>query len=442
MVGSERDDTWDAATTYVIGHQRPDMDAIGSAIGKAWLMQNLASDHVVPARAGQVGSQARFALDRFEVASPRLLANVSPTFSHVAFRQEPVDAESPLSDALLRMASGERIIPVIRKGGKLLGGLGSLALARAYAHLARHLEGTSVPNCERLVETMPTYQARDHILDHRNALLRSEGDDFLIVNSADKYFGTVTRRQVLNPPKAKLVLVDHNEITQAVPGAEEAEIVAVVDHHRLGNAMTSSPIPFIVEPVGSTCTLISEACQWHPYRLPRGVAGVMLSGILSDTLVFKSPTTTDRDRNVAQWLANIAQVDQNAYGRELIESSPGLSDRSAADILDTDRKSYEMAARNVSIAQIEVTDLNEIPSRRQDLLEALRDRLEKEQLGFICLMITDVISLKSHLLCQADIVTLGQLPFPRVDDHEYELGGMVSRKKQLVPALQSVLEEI
>jgi manganese-dependent inorganic pyrophosphatase len=168
----------------------------------------------------------------------------------------------------------------------------------------------------------------------------------------------------------------------------------------------------------------------------------MLSGILSDTLIFKSPTTTERDISAAGWLAETAGIDLQRYGRELIESSPGLSDRTAAEILDTDRKNYDMATKTVSIAQIEVTDLNEIPTRRDDLLAALEDRLEREQLSLICLMVTDVITLKSHLLCQAGSAILAQMPFPRVSDKEYELGGMVSRKKQLVPALQSLIEEL
>jgi manganese-dependent inorganic pyrophosphatase len=442
LPGQEYYEPWDPKTIYVIGHQRPDMDAIGAAIGKAWLMSRTGSDHVVAARAGQVGSQARFALEKFAVPSPRLIANVSPTFSHVARKQESVEPGAPFANALQLLARGERIVPVVKKDGTLLGGLGSLALARAYSNLAEHHEDVGPAVCENLVENLPTYQAADHLVDHRNALLRTEGDDFLIVNSAGKYFGTVTRRQVLSPPRARLVLVDHNEISQAVSGADEAEIISVIDHHRLGNAMTATPIPFIVEPVGSTCTLIAESCLWTPHPVPYNIAGVMLSGILSDTLIFKSPTTTERDLAAASWLAETAGIDMLKYGRELIESSPGLSDRTAADILDADRKNYDMAGRSVSIAQIEITDLNEIPNRRDDLLHALRERLEREQLALICLMVTDVITLKSHLLCQADNNILGQLPFPRVAEKEYELGGMVSRKKQLVPALQSVLEEI
>jgi manganese-dependent inorganic pyrophosphatase len=418
------------------------MDAIGAAIGKAWLMAHSGTDHVVAARAGQVGSQARFALERFAVPSPRLLASVSPTFSHVARRQESVVPNAPFSHALLRLAGGERIVPVCKEDGTLLGGLGSFALARAYSDLTGNVCEAPPLNCGTLVESLPIYQAGDHLVDHRNALMRNEGDDFLVVNSAGKYFGTVTRRQVLSPPRARLVLVDHNEISQAVSGADEAEIISVVDHHRLGNIMTASPIPFIVEPVGSTCTLIAEGCLWNKHPLPYNIAGVMLSGILSDTLIFKSPTTTERDISAAGWLAETAGIDLQRYGRELIESSPGLSDRTAAEILDTDRKNYDMATKTVSIAQIEVTDLNEIPTRRDDLLAALEDRLEREQLSLICLMVTDVITLKSHLLCQAGSAILAQMPFPRVSDKEYELGGMVSRKKQLVPALQSLIEEL
>jgi manganese-dependent inorganic pyrophosphatase len=340
------------------------MDAIGAAIGKAWLMSLTGQENVVAARAGQVGSQAHFALDWFDLPSPRLLASVSPTFYHVATKQESINPKASFSEALRRLAGGERVVPVVSDDGTLLGGLGSLALAKAYANLANHVEDSLPQTCGSLVEALPTYQSRDHIIDHRNALLRSEGDDFLVINNAGHYFGTVTRRQVLSPPRAKLVLVDHNETSQAVSGADEAEIISVIDHHRLGNTMTATPIPFIVEPVGSTCTLIAEACLWNPHTVPPRIAGAMLSGILSDTLIFKSPTTTERDRVVATWLADTAAINIESYGRRLIESSPGLSDRTAADILDADRKKYDMALRPVSIAQIEVTDLNEIHSRR------------------------------------------------------------------------------
>ena len=236
--------------------------------------------------------------------------------------------------------------------------------------------------------------------------------------------------------------MDHNELSQAVTGADEAEIVGVLDHHRLGNASTAAPIPFVVEPVGSTSTLVAEACRQEHVAPPPDIAGLLLSGILSDTLVFRSPTVTDRDRRAADWLAGLSKIEIGEYGQHLIQASPGLVDRSADQIVDGDRKNYEMAGHAVSVAQVEVTGFGELPERKPDLLEALDARREREGLALICLMVTDVVTIQSHLLCRGDSAILGGLPFARIDGSEFDLGNIVSRKKQLVPALQGAIEEL
>src|SRR5262249_11243574 len=162
------------------------------------------------------------------------------------------------------------------------------------------------------------------------------------------------------PPRAaraRLVLVDHNELSQAVAGAEEAEIVAVLDHHRLGNAATTAPIPFIVEPVGCTCTLVTERCRARSLQPPTAIAGMLLSGVLSDTLVLRSPTTTDRDHAAVAWLATALGLDAAAYGTEMLRAAPGLAARPLDEIVDGDRKRYEVGGRAISIGQVEVTGL-------------------------------------------------------------------------------------
>jgi manganese-dependent inorganic pyrophosphatase len=292
------------------------------------------------------------------------------------------------------------------------------------------------------MEALPFFRARDRISDHRSALLRSDGDDFLVVNEAGRYLGVATRGRLLQPPRARLVLVDHNELGQAVAGAEEAQIVAVLDHHRLGNPPTALPIPFTVEPVGSTCTLVAEQCRARALPPPAPLAGMMLSGILSDTLVFRSPTATERDRTAAGWLAGLCQADITRYGEELLQASPGLGARDAGEIVDADRKSYQIGGKAVSIAQVEVTGLQELPQRRDELLPALQERRERESLALMCLMITDVVAGRSRLLCQGERSIRDALPFGRVDEHEWDLGEIISRKKQLVPTLSGVLEEI
>src|SRR5581483_3415297 len=151
--------------------------------------------------------------------------------------------------------------------------------------------------------------------------------------------------------------------------------------------------------------------------------------------------TTDRDRAMADWLAPLAKVDINAYGTELMGAAPGLTARTAEEIVDGDRKSYQFDGLTLSIGQVEVNSLQELPQRRAELLEALDQRLHSEGLGLICLMITDVVAERSVLLCRGDGRLLAALPFRRTGEYEFNLGDMVSRKKQLVPALHAALEE-
>jgi manganese-dependent inorganic pyrophosphatase len=173
---------------------------------------------------------------------------------------------------------------------------------------------------------------------------------------------------------------------------------------------------------------------------PKGMAGLLLSGILSDTLVFRSPTAGDRDRAMASWLAGVCHVDVDLYGKELLNAAPGLGSRAAGEIVDGDRKTYEMGGVPVSIGQVEVTGMQELPQRREELLQTLADRAERENLALICLMITDVVTGRSRLLCRGEGRFVAALPFARAGEGEFDLGDMVSRKKQLVPALHSVLE--
>ncbi len=438
----ERHDPWQTDFTYVIGHQRPDMDSIASAIGYAWCLSRDSSEQVVAARAGHIGPQAAFALGYFGVKPPRVLSSAAPTFAHVATQQTPVRPYAPLAEAMSRLAEGERLVPIVDGSGHILGGLTPLSLARAYAEVAGGKLQASAQTCRSFVEELPILAASDRIRDRRTALLRGSGEEFLVVADDGRYLGTTSRKFLLDPPRAKLILVDHNELSQAVSGADEAEIVGVLDHHRLGNAPTASPIPFVVEPVGSTSTLVAEACRRQEADPPAAIAGLLLSGILSDTLLFRSPTVTERDRQAADWLAGLSQVTVSEYGPRLMGVSPGLAERSASDVLESDRKNYEMAGKSVSVAQIEITGFQELPERKADLIQVMDARREREGLALICLMVTDVITIQSRLICRGEPNILAGLPFARIDESEFDLAGTVSRKKQLVPALQGAIEEL
>lgn len=432
---------WSPDDVYVVGHQRPDTDAIASALGYAWFL-NQSDQSAKAARCGPYGPQARYALERFEQHAPALLSAAAPTFGHVVETHPAVEGGAPLSDALTILADERQVVvPVLDGRGHPCGVIAPLPLARAFARQATG-DQLDLPHCGDLAEVRPVFRYRDRLSEHRPAILRAEGNQFAVVDDAGSYIGLVSQRNLLNPPRAKLILVDHNELSQAVPGADEAEIVGVLDHHRLGNPPSAAPFPFRVDPVGSTSTLVAELCRERRIRPPKPIAGMLLSGILSDTLLFRSPTSTPRDEAAAHFLSGICLIDVALYGKELLSAAPGLADRSPDDVVDGDRKTYIMAGALVAIAQAEVLGLHELPARRDLLLDAMAVRRVREGLALICLMVTDVAAIRSRLLVQGERKFLDALPFPRIGECEFDLGEMVSRKKQLAPALQGVLESI
>ena len=435
----DRIELWDANATYVVGHQRPDTDAIASALGYAWLLTQSGYDHIRAVRCGQPGEQAQFALKRFAQTPPAFLPSVAVLFAHIAEAQATVSPDAMLSDAMDRFSSGEQVIPVVDNDRKPVGVVTPLALARAFSKRLRGGENRE-PMCREIAEQATIYKERERISDHRNKILRSEENSVLITDDSGCYVGMAEQKDLLAPPRAKLILVDHNELSQAVTGAEEAEIIGVLDHHRLGNPPTAAPIPFTVDPVGSTSTLVAEKCRDRALEPPPSISGLLLSGILSDTLVFKSPTTAARDRAAAAWLANICRLDMHQYGAELLHAASGLAAKPLADILDGDRKAYQMAGVDVSIAQVEVTGMQELPPLIPELVAAMDDRIDRENLALLCLMITDVVTGESHMLVRGAPRVVAALPFAHVGDDLYDLGDIVSRKKQLVPALVGILE--
>jgi Inorganic pyrophosphatase/exopolyphosphatase len=439
---SDRIDFWDPEITYVVGHQRPDADAIASALGYAWLLTASGYDKVRAGRAGHYGEQTRFALERFQVSPPALLTGIAPMFGHIAQPQAVVLPDAPLSAAMARLAAGEQVIPVVDADRRAAGVVTPLGLARAFSRTVSDEERGRAPTCREISESIPTFRERDRVSDHRAALLRVEENHFLVVDADGYYVGIATQRSILQPPRAKLILVDHNELSQAVAGADEAQIVGVLDHHRLGNPPTAEPIPFVVDPVGSTSTLVAERCRDRALNPPRGIAGMLLSGILSDTLVFRSPTAGARDRAAAAWLAHICGVEIGRFGEELLHASPGLGARTVVEILDGDRKTYDMSGLAISIGQVEVTGMQELPQRAEELVAEMALRQAREGLAMICLMVTDVVTGRSRMLCQGNNRLLAALPFARLSDVEFDLGDIVSRKKQLVPTLYTVAEGV
>ncbi|MCZ0716804.1 manganese-dependent inorganic pyrophosphatase [Aerococcus kribbianus] len=242
-----------------------------------------------------------------------------------------------------------------------------------------------------------------------------------------------------------VALVDHNEAQQSVDDRDLVSIHSVVDHHRIANFETADPIFYLARPYGCSQTIIYSLFQEADIAIPENLAGLMLSAIISDTLLFKSPTTTAADEKVGQALAEIAGVDLQAYGLELLKSGTNVADKSAEEIADGDAKSFEMGNHTIRIGQINVVEVSDVLDRKEEILaEMQRLSVDNDYEAFL-LIVTNILSNDSEGLVvgKEDLVPAFQTAFNgQVTDKQIALPGVVSRKKQVVPSLTTEIESL
>ncbi|MFP5526996.1 manganese-dependent inorganic pyrophosphatase [Peptococcus simiae] len=239
-----------------------------------------------------------------------------------------------------------------------------------------------------------------------------------------------------------LALVDHNEAQQSVPGRERATIVSVIDHHRIANFETVEPLLYRAEPVGCSNTIIYKLYREAGVEIPKNIAGLMLSAIISDTLLLKSPTCTPEDEKALKILADIAGVDVQTYGLDLLKAGTNLASKSNEDLLNMDAKSFPMGDKTVRIGQVNTVDTNEILARKDDLLGLMAETNGREGYDLFLLLATDILENNSLALVVGDGLEAVEAAFgERIADQVVQLPGVVSRKKQVVPPLTKALEE-
>nr|WP_278842903.1 manganese-dependent inorganic pyrophosphatase [Melissococcus plutonius] len=233
-----------------------------------------------------------------------------------------------------------------------------------------------------------------------------------------------------------VMLVDHNEFQQSVSDIEELNILSVVDHHRIANFKTSDPLYYRSEPVGCTCTILYKLYKENNVSIPTAIAGIMVSAIISDTLLFKSPTCTQEDIDIAKKLAEIAKIYLESYGLEMLKAGTNLETKSAETLLDLDAKSFSMGGKNVRVAQVNTVDLSEVLNRQNELETAIRATNEKNAYDVFVLLITDIIASDSELLVIGSTPEKVEQAFNvTLKNNRAFLKGIVSRKKQVIPAL-------
>ena len=446
-----------AATTFVVGHVNPDTDSIASAIGYAWLLREKDGLDVLPARAGSINPQTAWILKFLNLEPPILINDASPRFESVVRRLDSTTKNMPLRDAWAIAARTGGIAPVLDDDGKPFG----LITGRSLFNYIGKIFGINPKQneiglnkiledpCEEAADTnVLKFQINIKIKDVVDRILREEGDEFFVVDESGRYIGICRQRDLLNPPRIKLILVDHNEAQQSVMSLEEAQIIEILDHHRLGNPSTHLPIRMTVDIVGSTSTLVSERIEESGYSPAPAIAALMLSGLISDTLNLNSPTTTERDRKAAARLSRWAFIKgspienetQASFGQKVLAASAGLTNRSALDVVYGDLKMYQAGRFDFAIAQAEVSNLDEVTERLPELTTALESLRTDKKVDFAVLMVTDVVRSSSKLIFSNPPAILDELPYPSQPDQTRLAIDVVSRKKQLLPVILGILE--
>ncbi len=286
-----------------------------------------------------------------------------------------------------------------------------------------------------------TIAAGEPVSRLRKKLAAVDQDLFPVMEAgSDELLGVIAKSDLVDPPRIRVALVDHNEYAQAVSGVEEAQIVEVIDHHRLsGDLVSREPIRYLNEPVGSTCTLVARKFYHRDLAPDPPVALCLSAGIVSDTLCLTSPTTTELDRRMLKWLSGIAGVDPEEFTQEFFAVGSLIANGTPEEIIGADRKEFTEQGMHVSISQVEERDLRGFEARRQELEAELRQLHSDRKYDLTVLAVTDVALHKSMILAIGEGM-LDHLPFQRLDESLFLAPGVVSRKRQIFPAICEAIE--
>ncbi|MCI8560140.1 MAG: putative manganese-dependent inorganic diphosphatase [Dorea sp.] len=288
-----------------------------------------------------------------------------------------------------------------------------------------------------------TFSMNDYVDEIRERMTKNKFRDFPILDRHGRFRGFISRRRFLNVKKKQVILVDHNEKSQAVDGIEEADIVEIIDHHRLGNIETMGPVFFRNQPVGCTATIITQMYEEAGVEIPSSIAGILCCAIISDTLLFRSPTCTAVDEKTAKKLAKIAKIDMEKMSMEMFNAGSSLKGKSAQDILFQDFKQFTVTDTVFGVGQINSMNKEELSEIKEMLVPYLPKALEGGKMEMIYFMLTDILNESTELLCfghgaRASIISAFDLP---EDTERIILKGVVSRKKQLIPTLVATLQQ-
>ncbi len=453
----------------VFGHRNPDNDCISSAVAYCYLKNKLsgrkeryhfdeAGFEYIPARLGDMPAESEWVLKKNGFEAPILISHVYPRVCDV-MTEDPISVRldtTMLEAGRLLRKHNIRSLIVEDEEGKFRGLISTRNIAERYVaatdevddedytdgDVAKSLEASLTQKVSELMSTDVYCMDKEAVLkDAIVELMASPLREGVALDDEGRAIGIVTRTDIATYGRRRVILVDHNETLQSAPGIETAQIMEIVDHHRIADVTTTEPIKFLGLPIGSTASIISLEFEKHRVSIPPRIAEVLLSAIMTDTLLLKSPTTTHADREQAEYLADIVGVDPLEFGREVFNVRGNDEDLPIDKLVAGDSKEYMLETDVILVCAHETVNLQAVKDREEEIRDYMDLLLQTKKYKFVLLMVTDIINEGSQFYCEGDRKAMN-----RVFDIQCKgeggtwMPGIVSRKKQVAPKLLSYIK--
>jgi len=422
---------------YITGHRNPDLDSICSAIVYASLTNKLDKENeYIPVRCGHLSESSKNIINAMGIEAPVYMHDIYPKVGDVILTSEnKLEADAPLTELAGDYSDKNPSVVPIWENGEFYGLLSVDDISVWFMDkMANGEMPDKMPKVRDLMrEQELPIQVSDMFEEAKLSLSQSKKRG-LAVFDGEKYAGYVTRRCFLKAPRYNVILVDHNEMAQSIKGIETANTVEIIDHHRLDAVKTELPIFIDSEPLGSTCTIVYQLFLRNQMVPDEYEAKVLLMGMIADTLVLKSPTTTQIDIDSAYALAKICGVDVTEFGIEMFSHMERLGSQKPHTAILADFKRYTEHGVRIGIGQCEVTTLKDVDEYKAAFLEALEDIRTKNSLDWAVIMITDVVK-ENSILLTTKFRTVKHMPYKLVEPGILDMPGVMSRKKQLLPEM-------
>ena len=485
--------------TLIFGHKKPDTDSVTASIALSYL-KNTLGDQTIPTILGNPNNETKYALDYFKVKQPKYLNDVKLQIRDINYlKNYYMDETNSIYEGLKYMneeilifddeIKGELLIAsyrsttfienininentilmvgdrhsiieyAIKSNVKMIILTGNAQIKEEHLEMAkknkinvvrtqnhtlktsRKIELANYLKELTLTDDVVTFNENGYVNDFVDIANKRKFSNYPIINDKNICLGMLRFSDINDKKRKKVILVDHNEASQSVDGLEEADIVGIVDHHKIGTIGTTLPINFRNMPVGSTNTIIYMLFKENNIEIPSHIAGLMLSGIISDTLLFKSPTTTEIDKEIVKDLAKIANVDYEKFGMDMLKAGASLKGKTKEEILYSDFKNFTIDGKKVGVGQVVTLNIDEIEKEKDEYIKLINNVAENNDYHIVALFATDIIKNGSYIYYNDNAKEILDNCF---DVDEFKQGcyldGIVSRKKQMIPNIMDAIE--